>query len=470
MSNWIKARVHFPEQRSVNRLFDLFGFFAKSILVVCLAVMFFLGLFEPVWADTIVVDHPGSRVVFQSPGSDEMISGVCEVILKSYHAAQIDLYLNEHDSQQVIFLGSARQLSNHEWIFIWDTGHTPAGDYYLYNIAYNSDNNILPSDSRFVRVRSDRIDAVDLEQTIEIQIISPTSEAELGGKINFEAVSEADRMLVYLRNEVSDVIYLLGEAQLIDHVWLLEFDTVNYPNGGYHIYAKLWAKGNYGFSRLLPFTISNASENETSSSAQKISYHLLDVNKPMLRKITTTETRKINPLDVSAIEIDKQLVVDQVEIERLLVKNQFQSDDSYLMGRFKIEGSGPPNSLVMIHVYGNPYLLTTLTDNFGNWVSEADHILELGEHEIYVTLLDSYREPLARSELYKISLERNIPSSASGAIDFSEGVRSNHFYLIIYMTVAIGAVALVIFSFLVINAIFGSHKIIDPNINEVNLD
>jgi hypothetical protein len=64
-----------------------------------------------------------------------------------------------------------------------------------------------------------------------------------------------------------------------------------------------------------------------------------------------------------------------------------------------LSGEGPPFSLVDIYLFSDPIVVTTKTDDNGNWVYELNHPLDEGGHVAYVTVKDE-TDSVVRSAVF----------------------------------------------------------------------
>jgi hypothetical protein len=102
-------------------------------------------------------------------------------------------------------------------------------------------------------------------------------------------------------------------------------------------------------------------------------------------KIVYQDPRKVEPKETEIYKIESVTRVD-------LAKGW----------GIKIKGKGRPISFVTIYVFSPSYLvLTTKTDESGNFEYILDKPLEEGGHEVYVTVTNNRGEITARSESYR---------------------------------------------------------------------
>lgn len=126
-----------------------------------------------------------------------------------------------------------------------------------------------------------------------------------------------------------------------------------------------------------------------------------------------------------------------------------------------ITGRGPANSLMTLYVYsGMPIVLTVQTDRSGNWEYTLEDSLADGEHEAYLTLVDSIGVITQKSEpltFFVKEAQAVEPDEFFGFSDLTvapESIPVNQFSrYYVY-----GAVGLVLFALLIAVALIWSSK------------
>ena len=125
------------------------------------------------------------------------------------------------------------------------------------------------------------------------------------------------------------------------------------------------------------------------------------------------------------------------ETESIAVKNiaNLEGNQGYTLS-----GKSEPNSVIALYIYSDlPLVITTKTDEYGNWQYELSESLTDGEHEIYVAINDNTGKVISKSkplnflvkEAQAISIKDFISPVASAASETKKDSDSSiHYYLI----------------------------------------
>ena len=72
-------------------------------------------------------------------------------------------------------------------------------------------------------------------------------------------------------------------------------------------------------------------------------------------------------------------------------------------GKVTFEGKGPPNTPVYIYIYSEPIVITTKTDENGEWVYELNQPLKGEKHVAYATVKDTSGK-IVRSSVFDFTV------------------------------------------------------------------
>jgi hypothetical protein len=100
----------------------------------------------------------------------------------------------------------------------------------------------------------------------------------------------------------------------------------------------------------------------------------------------------INPLQKKFLPIPVEEVPfldPEPEVIKVIVANQAKRNirNKEVGGAIVLSGSGPPNSTVNIYIYSDPIVVTTETDENGDWVYELKNPLDGQKHIVYATVM-----------------------------------------------------------------------------------
>ena len=131
-----------------------------------------------------------------------------------------------------------------------------------------------------------------------------------------------------------------------------------------------------------------------------------------------------------------------------------------------LSGQGPANSDILIYVFSEPLVLTSETDENGNWTYVLENPLEPGDHEIYAAVADDSgnferSDQLAFSVSQVASTEEN-PNGLSLTL-----ASTNNTTAVQYMVGAAGVVLLALIAFLIVIYPLDRASALLPHLNAV---
>lgn len=173
----------------------------------------------------------------------------------------------------------------------------------------------------------------------------------------------------------------------------------------------------------------------------------------------------IDPVKVNNLQVSDNISVSNLEN----VTTKVDSKDKQTL---KITGKTTPNSTVIIYVYSDPLVITTKSDNEGNWQYSIEDPLEPGKHEVYA-IVDNGDGVYKRSDpmSFLISTASATATNPNGlSLTLSEPPKKtptqSSSNLIIYVA---GSIAVLVVALICLYMIFRSHhkhKVIIAQINK----
>lgn len=144
------------------------------------------------------------------------------------------------------------------------------------------------------------------------------------------------------------------------------------------------------------------SDSDGISDYDEIYIYKTDPSNARTREGDKTDGEKIregiNPLSDAG---DKIVFQDPREDKESFVSSSYRLDKvQFLKEENKIifDGTAFPNSYITLFIYTNPIIAKVKTDEYGKWKYELKEELKEGEHQIYVTTLESSGKIIIRSK------------------------------------------------------------------------
>ncbi|MEM6997335.1 MAG: hypothetical protein AAF413_00320 [Patescibacteria group bacterium] len=97
----------------------------------------------------------------------------------------------------------------------------------------------------------------------------------------------------------------------------------------------------------------------------------------------------IVPADIAPIApdaIEEVQTAEQEELQTTEIINRTVSTDIGEQTAIELKGIATPNSEVLIYIFSDPLVLSTVSDSDGNWSYTLSNPLEPGEHEVYAVV------------------------------------------------------------------------------------
>lgn len=169
---------------------------------------------------------------------------------------------------------------------------------------------------------------------------------------------------------------------------------------------------------------------------QEILNNFNPLNPSPAEKIIYQDVKKVKP---------KMTDIYKVERIEMTVSGAGQSF-------LKFEGKGLPNSFVTLYVYSSPIIMTTKTDENGNWIYILEKPLDEGQHEVYVAVTNNKGEVTARSEVFPfiktagavvaLAAPSSLSSEAVGVVSPVEVFQKS--YIILTLSIVILGIGIVL--------------------------
>ena len=113
-------------------------------------------------------------------------------------------------------------------------------------------------------------------------------------------------------------------------------------------------------------------------------------------------------------------------------------------GKVTFEGKGPPNTPVYIYIYSEPIVITTKTDENGEWVYELNQPLKGEKHVAYATVKDTSGK-IVRSSVFDFTVvaanEKTVQLLQEEVVSEKE---QNRFIKYAAITLAVGLILVVV--------------------------
>jgi len=113
-------------------------------------------------------------------------------------------------------------------------------------------------------------------------------------------------------------------------------------------------------------------------------------------------------------------------------------------GRMKFSGKGPPDSTITIYVFSEPIVVTTKTDENGDWIYEFDQPLEGGKHVAYATVRTTSGK-VVRSTVFDFEVAAASTEDIDRFLDESKTVDTQTKF-IRYVFIVVGLAFIVVLS------------------------
>lgn len=166
-----------------------------------------------------------------------------------------------------------------------------------------------------------------------------------------------------------------------------------------------------------------------------------------LSKVRTCLAARRFVLPANLAPVDPQRVRDLRRSDKLKVLPLRQAQDNVgVDSGLILSGEANPDSDVLVYVFSEPLVLTTQSDETGNWTYVLEDPLEPGDHEVYVAVEDGGE--FVRSDAFTFSLAQ-VASTEDNPNGLSLSLNNNA-DITIYVLGAAGTVVLGLVVFLIL--------------------
>lgn len=456
----------------------------KIIFIIFIISCLMIGNFTfAQMKEDIMTKMPQPQFIYPTEGMG--LKGEIKMEIKVEGANLVEFYLRKPESLQEIYLGMATSLEKDHWEYSWDTTKTPNGSYYLFSKITNqygaysglgisiSVNNEIGRDEEGeeeISQQIQQIEQLETQQTQETQVItqSITQEAQIlteeeiqtlkeslqefsektkGGvvappEMGKEVQEQKEEIKKEILEQISPSIKLEIESRLEkfeeeitrlekEKVEIIQKTSKDSDNDGLPDHEEIRLGTNL-------FNPDTDGDGFLDGVEYKTGY---DPLKPgAADKIVYQDPRKVPPKEAEIYKIESITRVD-------LAKGGWG---------IKIKGKGRPISFVTIYIFSPSYLvLTTRTDENGNFEYILDKPLEEGEHGVYLTVTNNRGEITSRSDVFKFIKTPtalaaiNPPTEGEKVISPSEAFQKTALLLLIAIVILAIGIALIIIGILV---------------------
>ncbi len=291
-----------------------------------------------------------------------------------------------------------------------------------------------------------------------IAVIQPSADSIVSGQTALRAAVSGSVLSVrfyYRRAGTStDVSIGPGEPTAQDTtIWGRLWNTVDAPNGNYYVFARLTMNNGLVVMSQPPVPIMVDNDTGTQPSTTTINEEFgstdsdgdlatddeeialgTDQYRPDTNGDGTTDSVELFGSDEAATDttlntyVSEGLLTDEqasairerlatsvfeqpttrgVEAPEKLRVNTIENNfPSIGKTQLIISGIGPPNAYLTLFIYSNPIVVTTKTDEHGNFVYTLDSDLSDGQHEVYVTVTDEMGNIEEKSSVFTFFVRR----------------------------------------------------------------
>ncbi|HNT29729.1 MAG TPA: hypothetical protein PKL83_02140 [bacterium] len=399
---------------------------------------------------------PAGTVFITWPADGEILTGKITVEAQTdADTDKVEFYLQPEQASDMEYLGRGQKAGAALWIFEWDTTFTADGSYTLFPRKYTSAGTLVMGESVAVTVENtandddpadsdpDGTDQNPDETNNTFTILSPAADSN---QTDAFSVAAADTGLAatrfYLRDSTAENVYYLGNGEKnAQGLWEITASLTRIPAGSYSLYAVGEdAQGNQVQTDTIRITIQgNASTDVVVDPGM--------VADDRLSEVTASEMAALMPKNANQGQDAQQLmrlpVLANVQVSSVQLKRGTgDAATEEILDRVIFAGHAMPDVTVTLHVFSDPIIATTKTDENGNWVYVLENGLEEGTHEVYIAVNDANDKPVGRSALYEFFVSTAMAADNQLEQITDAGRGSSSWMLRTYMFIAVGVVVL----------------------------
>jgi len=260
-----------------------------------------------------------------------------------------------------------------------------------------------------------------------ITMVAPTHGEVYKGSVGLQAtlVGDVDGVLFFFDRINGRDNQLIGRAQPFENdpmTWERVWDISQIPNGDYYVYARAWRRDRHAgpffiSENRIRFTINNSAQTtEGTTDGTMISEDTRDTDgdgvtdtvealiggDPNAPDLTAEQASGLIDADITLTLEERQEqkdLLNRASFEEPITKGTLVPEKLKILkidnfspkigqNQLVINGTGPVNTYLTLFIYSTPIVVTTKTDDSGNFTYTLDSDLLDGEHEVYVTLTD----------------------------------------------------------------------------------
>lgn len=275
-----------------------------------------------------------------------------------------------------------------------------------------------------------------------VSILSPSASATLAGTVVLSASVQGSAIdsLDFFRDREGGLQNIYSaSAHERDGEWSAQWDTTSVQNGTYELYARVATSSKQSYqSAKVRITVDNVNSPSASIPSQPVAPVLDDTDGDGLADtleegygtdphsvdsdadgVTDSEEIRLGTNPIGAGSLSEALGDDRAR-QAQTAAAETSTDDPRVSGEEKadslivnsvysvrlgegamrvvFQGNGPPNTVVTLFIYsGTPLVITTTTDEYGNYTYILDKSLLDGRHEVYVTVTDESGKIIEKS-------------------------------------------------------------------------
>ncbi len=275
--------------------------------------------------------------------------------------------------------------------------------------------------------------------------------------------------------------------------WNCTWKTTQYTDGNYYLMSRVKIRTGLVYaSPIVPVTVqqtvnatsqqptnSNISETDTAAAEQAVDSdgdglpdslestlgtdpNNIDSDGDGVSDGIEANSLKTNPLEANPtakLPTQSSAVTDQLEKisfdepiksgtlvpDKLKVKTVENYSPKTGQNNLVISGVGPPNTTVYIYIYSTPVVVTTKTDESGNFTYTLDKNLADGRHEVYVTVNDQTGKVQEKSSPLAFFVRKAVAVSETDYLRGDVNVSSSgDTSMSRYLVIALSAIAAVV--------------------------
>jgi hypothetical protein len=269
--------------------------------------------------------------------------------------------------------------------------------------------------------------------------------------INVRVKGEVQTVELYASHSSGLQYVFLGTPTLssVEDVWSLTFNSKNLSDGQYAIVSRVKGLDNRHYiSPPLSFEIKNTADTEIIDIEETATIDLIQSEDGDTVSVEASDALPI----VGNPRTDGTLAPNKLKIRE--VNNIRRSAEE--RPAIVLKGIGPPDTIVILYIYSEPLVVTTRTDESGNWTYVVDKSLDDGRHEVYVTVTDDTGKITERGNPLAFFVSEALAISEEDFLRNDVNVPTDNNLFLVYTILAVALVIIVILIILAIH--YNRHR------------